>query len=217
MTLDAVIRDSMSDFWESMGTIELAVVTEFTPPTGGHPAYISARPLIYDEEGRPKPEVCGVPVLYPQSTSYGTWFSLAPGDQVLLLFARGVYEWKITGGPVGGDIGSRGGLNDALAIPGLLAMAQQTQNDEEGETDAWIAGYHGASGYGPGADQSKLLQFRQSGIKFGSFDVDVLGVIDSLLAALLTAPLVDPVTGLLNPTVVTSIGNLRLALASIMG
>lgn len=188
---------------------EIGTVTSWTPPRTA-----SVQLVLRDEEGVPYPVLHNLPVVYPLASSAGLWFELAVGDPVLVLFGRGVEEWKHLGGTRSLDGTHSPQLLDAIVLPGFFANST-TQPDLTGETGT-VLGHFGATGA-----NNRLLRLSSSGITLGDdAGNELLDILDGILEILIRpapASFVDPVSHAILGTLLEEFGALRTKLAAIKG
>jgi len=73
-----------------------------------------------------------VPIIFPSSGNFSMTFPINVGDYVLLVFSeRSLDLWKSVGGQVTPNDPRKFSLSDAIAIPGLMPLTENSTNDNQ--------------------------------------------------------------------------------------
>lgn len=73
-----------------------------------------------------------VPIIFPSSGNFSMTFPINVGDYVLLVFSeRSIDLWKSVGGQVTPNDPRKFSLSDAIAIPGLMPLTENSTNDNQ--------------------------------------------------------------------------------------
>lgn len=121
-------RDKMATVYTAIPCIVLAVVSDLKTQT------VDVRPSIdvlwKDEVYTEHPQIMGVPVVFPASSTSGFTFPISVGDTVLCVFSqRGLDNFKMGNGyPSSPTDYRRFDKRDAIAIPGLFPSKKAINN-----------------------------------------------------------------------------------------
>lgn len=129
--ISQIFNNSVWSILSNVHTSLPGIIVSFDPVSNK----ASVQPALnkkFDTGEMPMPILENVPIIFPSSGNFSMTFPINVGDYVLLIFSeRSIDLWKSVGGQVTPNDPRKFSLSDAIAIPGLMPLTENSTNDNQ--------------------------------------------------------------------------------------